>query len=202
MLGYLLKAYLKVFVPGRQQIIVAAKTNHVLVTGPSGSGKTTLCTAFVDRFGADSPPAIDLDSTTIFTWGRDGKRLERSAPFIDILRNPPFWDIGKLKGLLRENDEIFVFGISFNMPLAVTAFDRVIYLDAPKELLARRLENERENPFASTDAQKRFVLALAGAMNLTARTASRFSRKIEVVDASLPIEELLSRICRDAESPG
>lgn len=169
------------------------RQHHVLVTGLPGTGKSTLC----DLFRGHGLKAIDADEATFLKFGMSGEKLERGAPLSWFLRNPPRWDIEELRALLREQDEIYVFGIAPNVFSAARLFDKVIYLHGDRKLVAERLEKKRDNPFGTTNAQKKVTLMLAGVYNFAARVAARIASGFKILDASLTPEELLSRIMKE-----
>jgi hypothetical protein len=167
------------------------KTNHVLVTGLPGSGKSTLCAVFKGR-GIN---AVDADShSPLLRWGKGEKLLERGAPIKWILRNPPMWDVEKMKELLAKNNEIYVFGIAPNILRVIPSFDRVIYLHGDGALIQNRLRSRTNNNFGTTNAQRRFVSAIGGFANLLIRTAATVNSSFSIFDASRPPEQLFFEI--------
>ena len=163
---------------------------HVLVTGLSGTGKTTLYELFRNK----NIPAADADQM-LLKWGRKGDQIEKGASFGWLLKNRPNWDVKELKELLRDNDEIYVFGIALNMPkAAMKNFDQVIYLKAPSRLLKERLKIQRANPYGTTKAQRELVMFVKPALDFVASAAALVSKRLRLLDASVTPDRLFLEI--------
>ena len=166
------------------------KQYHVLVTGLSGTGKTTLHRLFKDK----GIPSIDADES-VLRWGKSGASLKRGESFRWLLRNRPKWDVSELKRLMRDNDELYVFGIAPNMPrTTLRNFDQIIYLKADRKLLKERLQTERDNPYGTTRMQRKFVMIVKPMLDFAADAASRVSKRFRNVDASKGLEDIFSDI--------
>ncbi len=164
------------------------KPRRVLVLGLPGSGKTTTA-EFLTKEGYT---AVDADKV-LLSWG--GKELPIGSSLKYILMHPPAWDEDKLKILLEknENKDLFVFGIVPNIWKFFDVFDKIYYLDADKETLTARLNIPRDNPYGTTDFQKKIAVKL---VPIAARVSKMSG--FEFINATLSTEQIASKILDQA----
>ncbi len=102
---------------------------RVLITGMSGAGKTTL----LEELARRGYPTVDTDY--------DGWELPGAL-----------WDAPRMVALLAAHDTVVVSGTVHNQ--GDFAFDQVVLLSAPLEVLLARVAIRTNNPYGKTDAQR------------------------------------------------
>ena len=114
---------------------------RVLLTGMSGTGKSTLVTMLNER----GIPAVDTD---------DG--------YVDVLEDgTQRWRIPQVRALLDppRATPLVVAGCEENMGELLDAFDRVVLLSVPPDVLRARLAERTTNPFGKQPDELARVLA-------------------------------------------
>ena len=137
-------------------------SKRVLIIGPSGSGKTYVSAAL----RAKGINAIDADLVEGLSDWFDGNGKKVKCPADagpEFLNSHEFlWDREFLSKFLEGQDEIYLFGASGNVFDMLDLFDKVYFLKASPELLAKRLRHKsRENPMGKTDYQLQNALKWA-----------------------------------------
>ncbi|MDE1836893.1 MAG: dephospho-CoA kinase [Euryarchaeota archaeon] len=167
---------------------------RIFITGPSGSGKSTLA-RYLRKQGT---LAVDADAIprlmrVVDPRGRPLRGISHEQ-YLQADGWQNFWDENTLQRFLSRNSDIVVCGASdnmFNLDLA-RLFDRRIFLRAPWAVIHARLDDpKRDNDWGrdTRPAQRAWVRRAARTWPSLAR-ASGF----EVVDASLPLAEILRQI--------
>jgi GrpB-like predicted nucleotidyltransferase (UPF0157 family) len=116
-------------------------TRAVLLTGMSGTGKSTIVAMLRDR----GVTAVDTD---------DG--------YVDVLPDgTQRWRVDAVRDLLARprTSPLVVAGCEENMVELLDAFDRVVLLSVPRDVLVDRLTGRRTNPFGTRPGELERVLA-------------------------------------------
>ena len=161
-----------------------------LIPGPSGAGKTFLSKEF-RKMGINAFDADELDGLHgWYDWQKKRVPFPKNGGK-EFMDNHEFlWDRKFLENFLIENPDVYLFGNSGNMTNMIDLFDRVYYLNVPKELLIKRLDHQsRTNPMGKTDEQKQIVIQWAEENEREAKNLG-----IQFVDGTLSIEEILKII--------
>lgn len=165
-------------------------SKHILVTGPSGSGKTYI-SAMLRKQGIH---AVDADLVKGLSGWFNGNGEEVNYPpdadkeFLDT--HEFLWNKDFLRKFLKEQDEIYLFGMSGNVFDTIDLFDKVYFLQVSQERLASRLRNEsRENPMGKTDYQLKNALDWANHMEEIARRLG-----IRIINANQTVKQIYSEI--------
>lgn len=166
---------------------------RVLVIGPPGSGKSFLSR----KLGESGFNAIDSDDLSgLSSWvDADGNRTAyQSCAGRDWLRVHRFvWDRAVLKDYVASSTDLYLFGVSDNIFEMMDLFDIVFYLDLnQEELLKRLMRVDRENPMGRTKRERKEIV-----MEMRKLRAKAKAVGLEIVDGSLSVERILSRICPD-----
>jgi hypothetical protein len=113
---------------------------------------------------------------------------EPDKEFLDTHRF--LWNREALAAFLEANPAIYLCGISRNALDMCDLFDKVYFLKVPPEVLIQRLQHpNRDNPMGRTAYQLEYSLSWAEVNEAKARDLG-----IEMLDGTLPVEELLQRI--------
>jgi shikimate kinase len=135
---------------------------RVLLTGMSGAGKTTL----LDAVAARGHLTVDTDY--------DGWTLVTGL-----------WDEPRMASLLAQNPTVVVAGTVENQVRFYPAFDDVVLLSAPVEVLLERVRSRTNNPYGQRPEQEAEIRAhTLGVEPLLRRGAT-----LEL-DGRRPVEEL------------
>lgn len=110
---------------------------RVLITGMAGTGKTSLLNVLADR----GYQAVDTDYGGYFETA-DGERMWRQDRISALLAAP-----GPAGGVL------FVSGTTRNQGRFYPAFDHIVLLSAPPEVLTARLASRTTNPYGKDPAE-------------------------------------------------
>lgn len=166
------------------------RAKQVLILGPSGAGKTYISANLREK-GINAVDA-DLIEGLGEWYDGEGKRVEfhenAGKEFLDS--HPFLWDEEILKRLLKENDELYLFGMAGNAFDFVSLFDKVYFLKAKPETLAERLNHStRENPMGKTEYQLQNALQYAKEIEETAAKMG-----LEIIDAEKTPEDIFSKI--------
>jgi len=144
---------------------------HIAIEGPTGAGKTALADRLATRFDAtlvleelDNPfladfyadrPGAALQSQIFFLLSRHRQQiaLRQADLFAQLVIADYLFDKDRIYAFLNLDDnELFIYQRLYDLlSRDVTAPDLVIYLQAPTDVLQRRLgeratENEPEDP--------------------------------------------------------
>ena len=165
---------------------------HVLIIGPSGSGKTYV-SAKLRSQGINAPDGDLIEGLSDWFDGQ-GSRVG-CPPYADkeFLDTHEFlWDKEFLKNYLKDQPEIYLFGMSGNVFDMIDLFDKVYFLKISPELLAERLRHEsRLNPMGRTDYQ------LENAINWGKEIEEKaHALGITMIDASLLPEDIFKIISK------
>jgi adenylate kinase family enzyme len=163
---------------------------HILVIGPSGSGKTYISAALRAK-GVNAPDADLIEGLSDWVDG-SGKRVAYEVNAgKEFLDNHEFvWHKEFLINFLKDQKQIYLFGMSGNIFEMLDLFDEVYFLKAPPQLLAERLRHEsRQNPMGRTDYQLQNALNWAKTIEDRAKQAG-----IKMIDAAKSPEEILREI--------
>jgi shikimate kinase len=163
---------------------------HVLVIGMPGTGKTTLTAYFIKK----GKTAFDGDEELGKWLDKRGhvKRMMKHASKKWLSEHRWRWNVRKLKKLLKDNRELYLFGGADNQFDVLDLFDRTYYLKADKKLLAKRLKT-RTGPydFGKTKHQKELVF---GWINSVDRRAKE--NGLIFIDASLSPNQIFRIITK------
>lgn len=165
---------------------------HILIIGPSGSGKTYV-SAKLRLAGANAPDG-DLIEGLSDWFDSQGNKVNcppgADKNFLDT--HEFLWDKDFLKNYLKNQDEVYLFGMSGNVFDMIDLFDKVYFLKASPELLKERLRHEsRENPMGRTDYQLQNAISWAKEIEEKARVFG-----IPMIDASLSPEDIFKIITK------
>ena len=160
--------------------------SKILIIGPSGSGKT-LDSKYLRSQGINAPDADDIEGLCGY-FDANGNKVEypidADKEFFDTQEF--LWSRNFLQSYLKNQKEIYLFGMAGNAFDVLDLFDKVYFLKAPSELLAERLRHEsRENPMGRTDYQLQNALNWAKEIEEKAR-----EQGIEMIDATKSPEEI------------
>ena len=162
---------------------------HILIIGPPGSGKTYI-SGSLKKKGVNSYDA-DLVYGLSSWFGINGEKVtyRQDNEFLDNHRF--LWDRDFLSTFLsKQEDDIYLFGISDNIFDMVNLFDKVYFLKTPSEIITKRLNNkDRKNPMGGTNYQVRKILELAEDVEKKAGHL-----KIKIIDANQAPEKILLEI--------
>lgn len=171
-------------------------SNHVLISGKSGSGKTTLA-EFFKKAGKN---AYDADIVPGLGFWTDSSGKPRPQPTHEEWEQVKGfewkYDSVKLKEILSQNNEIYLFGGSENIYDLAKLFDRLYYLYADEKLILERLEKRSKSgksyhDFGRIEAQRKGIISNIGARAEQARKAG-----FVFIDASLSPQQILAIICK------
>ncbi len=158
----------------------------VLIMDPSGAGKTYLSKE-LKNLGIN---AVDADSIEALHSWYDGKGNKVSFPENagrEFLDNHSFlWNREFLKNYLKENPDVYLFGMSGNAFDMLDLFDKVYFLKVPPVVIDERLQHEsRENPMGKTEYQRK--IAVEWAMEIEKKAKEK---GIAFLDATLSPEKI------------
>ncbi|QQR78141.1 MAG: AAA family ATPase [Candidatus Moraniibacteriota bacterium] len=162
----------------------------ILVLGPSGSGKTYISAALREKGinALDGDLIENLSDWFDGTGNKVGCPPDANKEFLDT--HEFLWDREVLKDFLKQQDSVYLFGMSGNAFDMVDLFDKTYFLKATPEILANRLRHEsRENPMGKTDYQLQNALDWAKEIEQEAS-----SRGIATLDANKSPEEIFDEI--------
>jgi adenylate kinase family enzyme len=162
----------------------------VLIIGPSGSGKTYL-TQELKKLGLN---VVDADSIEgLHSWyDRGGKKVEfPENAGKDFLENHSFlWDRNFLINYLKENPDIYIFGLSGNIFEVIDLFDKVYYLDVPPQVIQERLQYEdRKHPMGKTAYQRKLIVEYTEQVKEKARSLG-----LTFLDGTLTPKEIYLKV--------
>ncbi|MFA5828805.1 MAG: AAA family ATPase [Candidatus Shapirobacteria bacterium] len=168
------------------KLSVRMKKKKILVIGASGSGKSFVA----KKLRLSRVNAVDADLIEGLHGWYDGKGQKVAFPIgagKDFLDNHQFlWDKNFLREYLKENNKVWLFGLSGNIFEMVDMFDKVYFLKVEPGILIERLDKkDRINPMGKTEYQKKAVVEYAKKIERTAK-----SLKIEFIDGTLAPEEI------------
>jgi len=185
-------------VPARSPTLTGEK---VLVIGVAGTGKSYL----VKKMKRLKVNAVDADEGLATFVDGEGSEVE-----YDPHGGAQWWKshyyvlrLEKLERLLRKKGTVYLFGDVGGQPgmrngLVDVAhlFDRVYYLNAPARLIEERLARRMDNPFGKNPEEVKGVMKHRVKLEETARRI-----KFEIVDATLPVNEIIRILTRGAVQP-
>jgi shikimate kinase len=164
---------------------------RVLIIGSGGTGKTYT----VGKLRARGVNAFDADAVPGLARFVDDQGKVQSMPEFDeawFSKHHFVWVEDVLKQLLRENECLYLFGTAENAWDLRHLFDRTYYLQADRELVARRLASpERNHPMGATAEQRAFLLKILETHDRLAEALG-----LPTIDASLSPEEIFEAITR------
>lgn len=169
---------------------MSEQSKHVLITGLSATGKTTLSKFFREK----GKNAYDVDKV-LARW-IDKKTGKPKAPTDEEWKRLSGieweWDRRKLKRLLKQNKEAYLFGSANNTYGLANLFDKVYYLHASKKLILQRLKSEkRDNDFGRHGTQRKLIMSWVKPVAERAKEAG-----FEFIDASLSPQRIFNIICK------
>lgn len=125
----------------------------VLLTGVSGVGKSSL----IDRLASRGYRAVDLDDEAWSRWVPFTPHPD--APESDPPEREWVWRTDRVRRLLDSKDDVllFVSGCASNMGEVLGAFDYVVLLSAPAEIVQSRLERRSPPAFGAKEEDQRRV---------------------------------------------
>ena len=165
-------------------------TKHILVTGLPATGKSYLA-KFFKKMGKNAYDADDV----IGRWvdKKTGKPREPTKREWEQLSGIEWeWDSKKLKSILKQNKEAYLFGSANNIHELAHLFDKTYYLRADKELILKRIRNkDREHDFGRPVKQRKLILSWIKPVEERAKKAG-----FKFIDASLTPEEIFNIIAK------
>ncbi len=166
------------------------KTKHILVTGLPATGKSYLA-KFFKKTGKNAYDADDV----IGRWvdRKTGKPREPTKREWEQLSGIEWeWDSRKLKSILKQNKEAYLFGSANNIHELAPLFDKIYYLHADKELILKRIRNKnREHDFGRPAKQKKLILSWIKPVEERSKKAG-----FEFIDASLTPRQIFDIITK------
>jgi hypothetical protein len=164
--------------------------DRVLIVGPSGTGKSRLARYFQEKgrnaFDADEVPGLAGWTDLAGSPKEISKEEWRTQEGVRWT-----WNAERMTELLRESEEIYLFGSSSNLYDFLDLFDRRYYLRASEALISERLQSPgRDNDFGREEPQRSLVLGSLPAEEDRARRVG-----FEFIDASLSPQAIFERIC-------
>ena len=163
---------------------------NTLIFGPSGSGKTYISS----KLKKLQYNAIDADTVNgLSSWySGSGKKVTYPGNADeDFLNNHSFlWDRDFLVEYLKDNEEIYLFGVSGNIYDMLDLFDRVYFIKIdPNTQKERLMHDSRENPMGNTKFQRDNAVAWGEELEEKAKELN-----IQFIDGSLTPEEMINII--------
>lgn len=162
----------------------------ILILGSSGSGKTHLSSA-LRKYGLN---AVDADEIKDLHGWYDSKRNEVEFPkdagknFFDA--HSFLWNREVLIEFLKRNPNVYLFGMSGNAFDMIDLFDKVYFLDAPENVIKKRLQHpNRVNPMGKTSYQREVAAEWAKLIKERA-----IDLELAFIDATLVPEEIYKLI--------
>lgn len=167
---------------------------RTLVIGVAGTGKSFI----VKEMRLRGFNAIDADDGLATFVDEEGREID-----YDPKGGAEWWrshyyvlKLDKLQKVLKESDSVYLFGVVGGQPdkgnglLEVShLFNRVCYLEAPSELIRRRLAGRTDNPYGKNPEEVKGTIKNKTRMDGEAR-----KRGFEIVDATLPVDEIIEMI--------
>ncbi|NJL56377.1 helix-turn-helix domain-containing protein [bacterium] len=160
----------------------------ILLTGMSGTGKSTV----INALAAQGYKAIDADYDEFSEWmpvtddsGTPGEPVEPERDWV--------WREERMRALLANNDAdiLFVSGCSPNMGKFLSAFDHIILLSAPNEIIIERLTTRQNNPYGKNTDEIARVLRLVETVEPLLRRAAGHE-----IDTSASIDNVVAQVLR------
>jgi shikimate kinase len=164
------------------------------VLGVAGTGKSYLVKE-MKRRGLN---AVDVDRGLATFTDADGNEVQYNRA-----GGAEWWDshfyvlkLETLGRLLRKSDSIYLFGNVGGQPGKMNGlvdvahlFDRVCYLDAPMSVIRERLSLRKDNPFGKNPEEVELLVKYRAKIGKEAKR-----RKFEIIDATLPVEEIIKTL--------
>lgn len=157
---------------------------RVLLTGMSGTGKSSV----IAELRARGFKTVDTD------YGGWSEQVDVPASS-ERPGKPPekewLWREDRMARLLstQDADILFVSGAARNQTKFYAAFDHVVLLTAPVQVITERLGARTNNPYGKDPAELAEVLALKE----TVEPALSRSADLEI-DTSIPLDEVVEKI--------
>lgn len=159
----------------------------VLVMGTSGTGKSYLAKELqkLDVKAVDADEIKGLHGW--YNWRKERVPFPKDAGKEWLDNHEFLWDRKFLEEYLKEEKDIYFFGMSGNAFEMIDLFDKVYFLKVPDNMIVERLDHEsRENPMGKTDLQKEAVIEYA---RFGEEKADKL--KIQKIDGTLSSLEIL-----------
>jgi len=150
----------------------------VLVTGMSGTGKSTALGELRRR----GFRVVDTDEPGWTVWD------EQDDGYV--------WREDRIAELLSpdEGPTLYVSGTVSNQGRFYPAFDAVVLLSAPADVLLRRIDSRTTNRYGKTPAERELILHQLAEVEPRLRATSTHE-----IDATLPIAEVVARLVEIGE---
>ncbi|HUQ41532.1 MAG TPA: AAA family ATPase [Candidatus Limnocylindrales bacterium] len=144
---------------------------RILITGMSATGKSTVLAALAAR----GHWTVDTDY---------GGWTERVA-------DEWLWDEERIADLLASDSRgaLFVSGTVRNQVKFYAAFDHIVLLSAPLEVMTQRLRNRTNNPYGKDADQLAEVIEFKRTVEPSLRRAASLE-----IDTTAPLEDVVTRI--------
>lgn len=164
--------------------------SKVLIIGPSGSGKTYV-SAFLRGKGINAPDADLIEGLHGWFDGNGNKVNYPEDADKEFLDNHDFlWNRDFLKKYLKNQDEVYLFGMSGNTFDMIDLFDKVYFLKTSPEILRQQLRHEsRENTMGKTDYQLESAIRWGQKIEAEADKLG-----VEMIDATQTPEQIFDEI--------
>lgn len=155
---------------------------RILITGMSGTGKSTA----LERLKEKGYRVVDTDSDEWSHW------VILPDGFNDWI-----WREDAISDLLTKHQygALFVAGCKTNQGKFYPLFDHVVLLSAPAPVILERVASRDNNPYGKSPEERELILRHLAEVEPLLR-----ARATVEIDASLPLEEVVSRLEQLANS--